>query len=129
MKGKVIMSTERVEELRECPLCGKEAHLQFNGATTFHHDVCVMCSPCGLTTKWFKGMDKVQEAIKLWNTRKPEGDLRGAVKHLLNAVKYTEPPKNFGTEQEPNLCYEARIPIAFVKDVEQALGGRKELSK
>lgn len=76
------MTSTKRDELKPCPLCGKEAHLQFNGATTLHHDVCVMCSHCGLTTKWFKGIDKVQEAIKLWNTRPSAGGL-SVIKSLL----------------------------------------------
>ena len=59
-----------------------------------------------------------------------EAEMREAASAMLVAVKYTHaktPPKAFGDiNGEPNLCYEARIPVQFVTDLEVALDARKE---
>lgn len=39
------------------------------------------------------------------------------VKHLLNAIHFADPPKEFSGV----LCHEARIPIEFVTAVEDAI--------
>lgn len=43
-----------------------------------------------------------------------------ALQDLLIAVKFNAPPVDFG---EGNMCYEARVPVAFVEKAEAALLG------
>lgn len=47
--------------------------------------------------------------------------LADALRELLVAVHYADPPKNYGTEDEPNICHEARIPVGFVEPAHRAL--------
>ena len=48
--------------------------------------------------------------------------LREALRALVIAVEYKGPPVDFG---EGNLCWEARIPVAFVDKARAALGEGK----
>ena len=48
--------------------------------------------------------------------------LREALRALVIAVEYKGPPVDFG---EGNLCWEARVPLAFVDNARAALGERK----
>lgn len=47
--------------------------------------------------------------------------LKTALQELLVAVCYKTPTVDFGTDKEPNPCYEARVPVQFVHDAHQAL--------
>lgn len=49
-----------------------------------------------------------------------------ALKALITAVTYHAPPKDFGTPEEPNLCWEARVPIEFVTRANEALSSGSE---
>lgn len=51
----------------------------------------------------------------------PNGVLREALEGLLTAVKFKTPTVNFGTSDDPNLCWEARVPVAFTEIAEAAL--------
>lgn len=53
-------------------------------------------------------------------------DVLEALKDLLVAVKFKSPPVNFGTDNDPNLCWEARVPIAFVEVAEKAIAKAEE---
>lgn len=57
-------------------------------------------------------------------TKSPVDTIREAARHLLNAIRYAGPPKEFNEV----LCHEARIPIAFVVDFERALSALSSLS-
>lgn len=48
-------------------------------------------------------------------------ELYEALRELLVAVRFADPPKDYGTPEEPNLCHEARIPTDFVTIAERAL--------
>jgi hypothetical protein len=48
--------------------------------------------------------------------------LREALRALVIAVEYKGPPVDFG---EGNLCWEARVPLAFVDNARAALGEGK----
>jgi len=48
--------------------------------------------------------------------------LREALRALVIAVEYKGPPVDFG---EGNLCWEARVPLAFVDNARAALGEEK----
>ena len=48
--------------------------------------------------------------------------LREALRALVIAVEYKGPPVDFG---EGNLCWEARVPLAFVDKARAALGEGK----
>ena len=48
--------------------------------------------------------------------------LREALRDLVIAVEYNGPPIDFG---DGNLCWEARIPIAFIDQARAALGEKE----
>jgi hypothetical protein len=48
-------------------------------------------------------------------------DLLEALKALVIAVTYNEPPRDFGTPDDPNPCYEARVPVGFVDKARAAI--------
>jgi hypothetical protein len=48
-------------------------------------------------------------------------ELYEALRELLVAVRYADPPKDFGAPHESNFCHEARIPVDFVTIAERAL--------
>lgn len=48
-----------------------------------------------------------------------------ALQALLVAVCYKTPTVDFGTQKEPNPCYEARVPVQFVHDAHKALDSIK----
>lgn len=52
------------------------------------------------------------------------GALVNALEGLILAVQYTAPPKNYGTAETPNICYDARVPDFFVHQALQALAGK-----
>ena len=63
------------------------------------------------------GMERCSEAADtIWR-------LREALRALVIAVEYKGPPVDFG---EGNLCWEARVPLAFVDNARAALGEGKE---
>jgi hypothetical protein len=47
-----------------------------------------------------------------------------ALKELLIAVEYAAPPRNYGTDTDPNLCFEARVPVDFVTKAHAAIGNQ-----
>lgn len=61
-------------------------------------------------------MDNKLEQRKFTN----ETELIRAVKDLLVAVKFAG-TKDYGGPTDPNICYEARVPIGFVICVDEAL--------
>lgn len=50
-------------------------------------------------------------------------ELYEALRELLVAVRFADPPKDYGDDGNhgPNLCHEARIPVDFVTIAERAL--------
>lgn len=65
-----------------------------------------------------------QEGHPLHTTSKLIADnkrLKTALQELLVAVCYKTPTVDFGTDKEPNPCYEARVPVQFVHDAHQAI--------
>lgn len=52
--------------------------------------------------------------------------LEEALRALLTAVTYTAPPKEYGTPDDPNPCYEARVPVQFVIEARAALTSRPD---
>jgi hypothetical protein len=48
-------------------------------------------------------------------------DLYEALRSARTAICFAAPPKNYGTADDPNLCYEARVPVAFVEQIDAAL--------
>jgi hypothetical protein len=73
----------------------------------------------------------VQIAVAALSSPPPAvgGEVEEALRELLVAVTFSEPPVNMGgTEDDPNLCYEARVPVEFVTNARAALtpqGGQK----
>lgn len=52
-------------------------------------------------------------------------ELLEALEGLVIAVTYADPPKDFGTRLEPNLCHEARVPTEFVTHARTAIAKAK----
>ena len=68
-----------------------------------------------------KQQDTVGRAQALYDRQRVLAKLREVVEqaqHLRNAVTFKTPPVKFGAG---NLCYEARVPVGFVKHLETAL--------
>lgn len=59
------------------------------------------------------------------NTTSHIETIRKKARHLLNAIHFADPPKEFNEV----LCHEARIPVAFVIDFERALASLEALSR
>jgi hypothetical protein len=47
--------------------------------------------------------------------------LEDGLRHLLAAVTFNEPPRDFGTRDDPNPCWEARVPVGFTDVARAAL--------
>lgn len=71
---------------------------------------------------------KISMAVHNLKIRRARFDkLVREARDILVAVKFNAPPANMGgTDQHPNLCYEARVPIAFVENLEAALPGIRQ---
>lgn len=48
-----------------------------------------------------------------------------ALKACVTAIEYNAPPVDFGTPDDPNPCYECRIPVAFPNEARAALTAYK----
>ena len=64
-----------------------------------------------------------QDALSLANARliAAAPELLDALKALLVAVKFVGAPSNYGTPEDPNPCFEARVPVGFVSEAEAAI--------
>lgn len=64
-----------------------------------------------------------QEQIKADPTTDGEAaaDYKQALKELLVAVTFKATTVNFGTDENPNPCYEARVPVGFVHYAHEVL--------
>lgn len=70
----------------------------------------------------YPAMDVLQIIIDSGYAPKEDvGELVDTLINLLNAVKYVGVLKNYGTEENVNFCWEARVPTGFVNDAEQAI--------
>lgn len=63
------------------------------------------------------------EALEFERTalRAERDELIEALRAARIAITYVSPPKDFGTPDDPNPCYEARVPVAFVEQIDRAL--------
>lgn len=62
-------------------------------------------------------------------TRYYEGEietLRKALSDLITAVTFKGSPEEFGKPDESNMCYDARVPVAFIDNAKTALNERSE---
>jgi hypothetical protein len=57
-----------------------------------------------------------------------DADLLAELRALVTAVTYVTPPTDFGTPDEPNPCFEARVPVEFVDRARAAIA-RASLAK
>ena len=75
-------------------------------------------------------LDELEAAWKAALAASPpdRGELRKALKDLLIAVTYAAPAKDYGQPDDPNPCYEARVPVAFVQRAEAALAASPPVS-
>jgi hypothetical protein len=48
-------------------------------------------------------------------------DLIAALTAARTAICFKSPPVDFGTPDDPNPCYEARVPVAFIEQIDAAL--------
>jgi len=48
-----------------------------------------------------------------------------ALKACVTAIEYNSPPVDFGTPDDPNPCYECRIPVAFTNEARAAYQAEK----
>jgi hypothetical protein len=104
-----------VSDLLECPFCGGDARIYPEGKEWISG-----CWSCDLHFV----EDTEDRAVSRWNTRarpEPSEAVVEALKALLVAVTYAEPPKDYGTAGDPNLCFEARVPVQFVDDARAAI--------
>lgn len=85
----------------------------------------VMCTADNEQVTWWHVFTEEAEAAISAISTPPASDtlaeLREALRGLITAVRFADPPRNFGTEEDPNLCHEARVPIDFVTIAEAAL--------
>jgi hypothetical protein len=67
--------------------------------------------------------DKVWQWCQDWIDRYAvlTADLLEALKAARTAICYAAPPIDYGTPDDPNPCYEARVPIAFVEQIDAAI--------
>jgi len=96
---------------------------------TTHHNACD-CREAALqeriaslqaeNTHWCSVAN--QRAIDLASERQRVRGLEAALRELIIAVTFADPPKDYGTPNEPNLCHEARVPTAFIDTARKALG-------
>ena len=84
----------------KCPTCGRFPD---------GHDCChsCICTPDCVAYK----LERSEEVRRL----------RVEAQHMLNAVTFATPMNMGGTEAEPNMCYPARVPVAFVTGFRAAL--------
>ena len=111
-------------ELLSCPFCGGSVvfgYTNYNGdvAATFVYCECGAVGPC------IKGHCEIR-AADVWNSRATQpapdcADVLEALRALHTAVTYAAPPKLFNGVD----CYEARVPIEFIQQVDAALAAIK----
>lgn len=87
--------------------------------------VGVECPNCFIKQGW---SETKEQAIARWNMHKPSPraglSVVEALEALLVAVCYKTPTVDYGTKEEPNPCYEARVPVQFVHDAHKALAAQ-----
>ena len=70
-------------------------------------------------------MSHISQYSKLQKQLKINKALVEALRDLVLAVKFVDEVKDFGNK-EPNPCYEARVPVDFIYNAQQALKSAKE---